>query len=238
VRNPLGTQFSSQRADRRPARLRLDLAAASTAGAGPLEGRTPEAAPVYVHDESVLKAYAAEATLVDVLATCGAPENADTGTGAGGPVYIVQRSVSPDVFGELWGRLRVSVEFTAPVAPNSSGGVSAHELADHLGRKGFFVVAKRSKEREREGVHRVFAFAAGAHLLPSRARLRLGADAGAAAAGQESDVDAYCLFEFSLTEPQPGAEQWSLTCVAKCSRDDLGPEFVALLLLGDLFELL
>ena len=137
---------------------------------------------------------------------------------------------------ELWARLRVSVEFSAPVAPVPGLGldaVSAHALSAHLSRLGFYVVASRDGDRDGDkqkgDVFRVFAFSAGARLASPRGALR-GSDSGA-------DIAAYCLFEFTLTASD-ARTRWSLACVAKCTREVLGPEFVALLLLGDLFELL
>jgi hypothetical protein len=178
-----------------------------------------------------------------------------------GPVVIVPRQVSPEDFSGLWDALPASVQFTAAVEPVAGGpgeSVNAESLAQHLSRLGFFVVA--SQEIEAEGKElgeeerrsnnedgtsfRVFAFVAGG-----------SAGQGSAATQTQTPLPkGFCLFEFALTAPRDSRrderkrgeekrdkderERWSLQCLARCSHEARVSEFVALLLLGDLYDLL
>ena len=136
--------------------------------------------------------------------------------------------------------------------------VNAESLAQHLSRLGFFVVA--NQEIEAEGTElgeeerrsnnedgtsfRVFAFVAGG-----------SAGQGSAATQTQTPLPkGFCLFEFALTAPRDSRrdeskrgegkrdkdehERWSLQCLARCSHEARVSEFVALLLLGDLYDLL
>jgi len=175
-----------------------------------------------------------------------------------GPVVIVPRQVSPDDFSGLWDTLPASVQFTAAVEPVARGpgeSVNAGALAQHLSRLGFFVVAsqemeaegKELEEEERKSSEggtsfRVFAFVAG------------GSAGHGSAVTQTPSPKGYCLFEFALTAPRDSRrgegkrgegkwgederERWSLRCEARCSHEARVSEFVALLLLGDLYDLL
>jgi len=252
VSNPLAmtkkAQFSSRRSFVAPSdgsgvafgsgRLRLSDPITSIPLRIPMTGQDQDQDQVQEQNAlnpAVFGALAREVTLAEVLALCARPSPAESL----GPVFVLRRSVCPDTFSTLWGKLRTSVAFMAQVSPVQRGAhVSAAALSTHLGRRGFFVVALKERGG---GVFTVFAFAAGARLVGSGAGQAVHQLNPAISNDCDKEVETYALFEFSLTAPSLGAsndsDRWSLGCSVKCSHDELGPEFVALLLLGDLYEL-